>query len=196
MMRLIEQNLTSEQTEFFKNSKIRNIHGKLLPVYRADVNDFNTFDESKIGNGGYLFGKGLYFTFSEEIARDYGDLIREFYLNITNPFYYNNIDRDVVENILKNSGFDDLDIKLLDKVFDGGCDFYDGDLLDDILERVYPGNKWYENLSEIVKKLGYDGIVADNEIVAFYPNQIKLTTNTHPTSSASINERFGTDFPD
>ena len=46
--------------------------------------------------------------------------------------------------------------------------------------------KMTDGIREFLSSLGYDGIVSKQETVAFYPEQIKETTNKNPTSNPDI----------
>lgn len=103
--------LSKQQQEFFKDSKVRDEKGNLLVVYHGTKNgDFTTFDLNKIGSGATSFssnGSGFYFTENKKMAQNYAGTIEgykktnsllglknekvnpkvyETYLNITNPF--------------------------------------------------------------------------------------------------------------
>ena len=80
--------LSAEQQEFFKDSKIRDAEGNLLVVYHGSPSEFTEFKHSKIGGHGTSLGKGFYFTEDINLAssfyRDGGQLLKG-YLNITKP---------------------------------------------------------------------------------------------------------------
>lgn len=83
--------LTPEQQEFFKDSKILDDNGRLRVVYHGTNNtEFNIFDSKYVGSASGdvgFFGKGFYFAFTEGEAAYYGSKrIIPVYLNITNPF--------------------------------------------------------------------------------------------------------------
>lgn len=63
------RNLTKEQAEYFKDSKVRDAEGNLIPVYHGTFEDFTVFDINKTANAN-IFGKGHYFTNSEKDARN------------------------------------------------------------------------------------------------------------------------------
>lgn len=82
--------LSPEQIEFFRDSQIRDEEGRLLEVYHGTYSDnFTVFDWRMTGSrdGGW-FGRGFYFTFYEDEARMYGPNVMNAYLNIKNPFVY------------------------------------------------------------------------------------------------------------
>jgi hypothetical protein len=83
--------LTLEQTEFFKDSKVRDENGNLLVVYHGSFENFNVFDKSFSRTENY-FGKGFYFTTS---AKD----VKENYLN-------------------PSSGKNDVNVKIEDMAYD------------------------------------------------------------------------------
>ena len=91
--------LTPEQTEFFKDSKIRDENGNLRVVYHGTPNgDFNTFRISDGAHSSLMaqYGAGYYFDSVRDSAARYANDINkssgkrnpkvfEVYLNITNP---------------------------------------------------------------------------------------------------------------
>jgi hypothetical protein len=82
--------LSKEQQEFFKDSKVRDKDGNLMVVYHGtNQGDFNTFlwDKTQRADGGF-FGRGHYFTSSKGMADLYGKRVIEAYLNIKNPFVW------------------------------------------------------------------------------------------------------------
>lgn len=60
--------LTKEQTEFFKDSKVRDKDGNLLKMYHGTFAEFTTFDIEKTSDDAY-YGKGFYFTSDENDAK-------------------------------------------------------------------------------------------------------------------------------
>lgn len=93
--------LSKEQQEFFKDSAIKVIRengfskissdGKLFPVYHGtNTGEFYKFDKNLAGlshDKGW-FGKGFYFAFTEAEAKFYGKRVLKSYLNIKNPFVF------------------------------------------------------------------------------------------------------------
>jgi hypothetical protein len=80
--------LTAEQQEYFKDSKVRDENGNLLVVYHGSASEFTVFNKSKIGAHGSAHGHGFYFTENEGLASSYhkeGGQLLKGYLNITNP---------------------------------------------------------------------------------------------------------------
>ena len=70
--------LTKEQVEFFKDSDVRDIRGRLIPVYHRTNADFTVFDKSAGKQHGSKYGKGFYFSITPE---NYGNNTMEVYLN-------------------------------------------------------------------------------------------------------------------
>lgn len=86
--------LSKGQQTYFRDSKIKDVDGKLLTMYHGTNGDFYTFDLGKIGNNtknAGNFGDGFYFTYSKDRAKDYGKNVKETYLNIQNPFSYDSL---------------------------------------------------------------------------------------------------------
>lgn len=82
--------LTKEQQEFFRGSQIRDRQGRLREVYHGtNSGEFTVFDwsETQRTDGGW-FGRGFYFTFYQGEARMYGQRVLSAYLNIKNPFVF------------------------------------------------------------------------------------------------------------
>lgn len=82
--------LTKEQQEFFRGSQIRDRQGRLREVYHGtNSGEFTVFDwsETQRTDGGW-FGRGFYFTFYQGEARMYGKRVLPAYLNIKNPFVF------------------------------------------------------------------------------------------------------------
>lgn len=149
---------------------------KLIKAYHASNSEFDEFDINKIGsgNGGALFGEGFYFARYRSGAEPYGDIVKEYYLNLKNPFPYYTTDKNVVINLCKKSGlkYDENYLNSLEEY-----DFDDLDLLDNILDVALLEDNPYEVFTDMCKKAGYDSIDAGDEIVVFNPKSI-LNKNT------------------
>ena len=72
--------LTQEQAEYFKDSKVRDSKGNLKIMYHGTDADFTIFDRGKLKDG-----LGFFFTEDKREAADYGTP-KGAYLNITKPF--------------------------------------------------------------------------------------------------------------
>jgi hypothetical protein len=178
--------LTPEQSAFFKNSKVRDRQGKLLVCNHFTDNKFDGFDKSFIGtSNGMDYGSGFYFSATE--LDWYGSNKMVCYLNIRNPFtldLWTDGGREQFFTLLSGCGYDE-DIEYYRDDAERIVDNYgSSEFLDMIISPT--------ELTNICVKKGYDGIVVGdvekNEIIAFEPNQIKSITNTNPTSSNKLNE--------
>ena len=80
--------LTTEQAEYFKDSKVRDDNGNLLVVYHGSPNKFTEFSHRFMNTHGNAHGKGFYFTEDIEYAKGFekdGGQILKGYLNISKP---------------------------------------------------------------------------------------------------------------
>ena len=86
--------LSNGQAEYFKDSKIRDKDGNLLRVYHGTNSEYTVYDSSLLWASSWdlwFFWDGWYFATHKWEARYYGRNVMEWYLNITNPFYYGNM---------------------------------------------------------------------------------------------------------
>lgn len=96
----IGESLSTKQEDYFKNSKIRDSKGNLIPVYHGSKEtDIKVFDprQAKSQFGEYKFGNAVvnYFSKDRETAKGYTNMgtdegVYEVYLNIENPYIVNN----------------------------------------------------------------------------------------------------------
>ena len=192
--------LTSEQSEYFKHSKIVDDNGNLKVMHHGSPETFTIFDRSKAKASGY-YGRGFYFTDSDSHAKQYGNTY-DVYLNITNPI------KDGTKNITKEQlrKF----VEAVAENEDYGIDNYGyGATVDSVTDSVY-GKSDFAMLMDVnascvgdmvaaielfneVNGTDYNGIITPTETVAFYPEQIKLVTNQTPTSDKDI--RFSLEDP-
>lgn len=75
--------LTVQQEEYFKDSKIRDEDGNLLVVYHGTSEDFTVFDRSKGRSNMDI--QGSFFSPWDIDAEGYGPNVKTVYLNIKNP---------------------------------------------------------------------------------------------------------------
>lgn len=157
------RNLSEEQQEFFKESKVRDVEGRLLEVYHGtDAEEFTIFDK-ELSDEDNVLGQGLYFTADKEQGEKYGNRIYATYLNIKNPFIINDLTTYSLANEIMNQN--------------PNADIIDSDY----------GVASTSKMTEYLIANGYDGIRAgENVFVAFYPEQIKNTTNKKPTLNPDI----------
>ena len=182
--------LTAEQAEYFKNSKVRDDNGNLKVVYHGSPSKFYEFDWAKVGTNGTQEGKGFYFADNEDIAWEYVNSTdggaRAFYLNIKNPLsgLEVTLSKAKVKRLLKESDkfvqqvFDDdyfLDNwgdtayygkdKVLNEAVDGLFKYNqsDADILYDIMNTagIYNNADVQSYMEFITDKFGYDGIITE-----------------------------------
>lgn len=179
--------LSNNQVKFFSQSKCVNEDNNLLVVYHASNNDFTTFDAGKIGSGGgSIYGKGFYFCDNSFGLDIYGKYIKEFYLNLKNPFrwemceeeadYLYNLDMFI--EVLEANNFNVTD-ELREQLEEDLLELSGG--IDTVIEKtcgVGFAQKYF-------MRAGYDGIMNLDvgDYVAFDSNQIKLCSNKMPTAS-------------
>ena len=208
--------LSREQREFFKDSKVVDDNGKLRTTYHGSPNRFFTFDRGRIGKGNDQFGAGFYFATSEEASRSYGDNVHKTYLNITKPIVINRTadggdlfdvkitQKQAYEILKRHPLIYDPESSSLGDMFEeywevGAKDYMIREaaknfnsigLLDSdyLAYRDYP-NELHEAIRDV---LGYDGVevrfdnTGERFYVAWFENQIKLTTNKKPTGDVDI----------
>jgi hypothetical protein len=216
--------LSKEQAEFFKDSKVRDKDGNLLVMYHGTSSDvkFTVFERRKMVNG-KNFGDGFYFTEDENAAYSWGSKnVYEVYVDIKNPYIASSVDGetpDVIVEIVKERYGESYD-RLSNDPNWWGNKFSRDEYIEQnsgswrnpdiaLISAVRTSDIPYENdaqyygeiarrKTELLESLGYDGVIVPSnrlnrtyqEIVAFNSNQIKLTTNTTPTSDPDIRYSF------
>lgn len=186
--------LTEQQQEYFKDSKVRDAEGNLRPMYQGGTGSFTVFDRKK-SKGSNLYGRGFYFTDSKTHAGQYGD-VREFYLNITNPVSTTetSITRAqmcrflaaVAENeddfSFENYGYGATVDSVLRSIY-GKSDFL---MLNDVSQTAIGDMVAAVELFNEVNGTSCDGLIMNTETVAFRPEQIKNVDNKKPTGDPDI----------
>lgn len=181
--------LTSAQYKFFKDSKCLDEDGALFLVYRATNHDYDTFDFSRLGTGaGSIFGKGVYFSANKDSVKIYGNTIKEYYLNLKNPFKYIAVDEEAdalynLENFINVLEQNNFPVnEALHQVLEEDLLENEGGL--DTLIELTCG---VDAATTFFKNCGFDGIINLDvlDFVAYEPNQIKLRNNAKPTMAAS-----------
>jgi len=176
--------LSEEQKEYFKGSKVVDENGKLLVVYHGTRNaDFTVFNRNI-----------NFFTDSKEMADSYAPTGEKYtgYLNMKNPFVVDAkgdkwsgiaVDDEIVQ-MLRESGASvfkergawrttPADIAYaIEEGIDEGIFDYDGV----IIRNVDDTGSWHK---------GTDNVVA-NDYIIFNSNQFKNRDNTTPTSDKDI----------
>ena len=186
--------LTEQQREYFRDSKVVDRDGQLKVMYQGGTGDFTVFDRKKSSYAN-LYGRGFYFTDSEAHARQYGSA-REFYLNITHPV-------STTEATITRSQMREFLQAVADNEDDFSFENYGyGSTVDSVLKSVY-GKSDFAMLYDVnqtaigdmvaavelfneVNGTDYDGLILDTETVAFRSDQIKNTDNQKPTKDPDI----------
>lgn len=186
--------LTEQQREYFRDSKVVDRDGQLKVMYQGGTGDFTVFDRKKSSYAN-LYGRGFYFTDSEAHARQYGSA-REFYLNITHPV-------STTEATITRSQMREFLQAVADNEDDFSFENYGyGATVDSVLKSVY-GKSDFAMLYDVnqtaigdmvaavelfneVNGTDYDGLILDTETVAFRSDQIKNTDNQKPTKDPDI----------
>lgn len=171
-----------------KSSKILDKNGEPLIVYHGTDEDFEEYNFSEKGTGGWSRSGSknakeneIYLTSSKEHAKGYGENIINLYANIKNP--------------LKISVVDELDEwrkeefgKKYRNVQEMIDDYYSGEIYE-----AYDADYNFRKYSDESKETGKDGVIFDfgnlvnsdtgekikSIIVAFDPNQIKSSNNNN-----------------
>ena len=187
--------LSEQQKEFFKDSKVRDAEGRLRPMYRGDAESFTVFDRKK-SKGSNLYGRGFYFTDSKTHAGQYGNNVREFYLNITNPV-------STTETTITRAQMRRFLAAVAENEDDFSFENYGyGATIDSVLRSIY-GKSDFLMLNDVsltaigdmvaavelfneINGTSYDGLIMDTETVAFRSEQIKNVDNLNPTSDPDI----------
>lgn len=186
--------LSQQQQEYFKDSKVRDGNGNLLTVYHGTNNEFNVFERRT--NDARGFAPGFYFTIDKSGADSYSNYdiskTKEVYLNIKKPIngldekptnitlkqvqdIYSSFNKEtkINEEYLKNNSsksvLNNIFYDLQEQLESNPIENYDADIL--------------QKFSDIT---GYDGVYENGTYVAFQPNQIKNVDNTNPTNSDDI----------
>lgn len=195
--------LSTEQSEFFVDSQIRTEDGRLRAVYHGTSKDFTIFDIERAGQNfanDSRFGKGFYFANSrrDALAWTEGTRVVEAYLNITKPLRADEAaPPDIAAKIKqyiaeKLANFDTANWPISKNQYAANLNRIESIYLNDVgtfidVFKYDDSGKMTDGIRKFLTELGYDGIVTDKEVVAFYPNQIKSVDNKTPTESDDIN---------
>ena len=175
---LTEDQWLSVRTAAFKNwfgdwekepqnaSKVVDENGEPRVVYHGTYGDFTVFDKAKIGSAtDYgLWGRGFYFTNMENTP--YGNKKLALFLNIRNPFIFN-------------------DYKSAEEIGDY-LNIWDGNFHEDDRFGIFrPYATGAAQIADSAQERGHDGLIAVlgkwTEYIAFEPNQIKSATDNRGT---------------
>ena len=206
--------LSPEQQEYFKNSKVVDENGNLRAVYHGTVGEFYTFDKTYLGTAtGVGDAKlGFFFTSNKNVALEYA-------VNAHDTKYFNLVhriasgDKTKVDKLLKLDGYKEFamteDVKELAILQDKGerfeHDVYEvylnikNPLVDDWNGMTYRKAKMLKLVTRALQE-NYDGVIIkniddsydhDGQIsdiyVIFEPNQVKFTSNKNPSTSNDMN---------
>ena len=192
--------LSAEQQEFFKDSKVRDENGNLLVVYHGSPKGRTTiFDKSKTSKDNDM-GQGIYFTTDAEDASTYmgetkGKKLYRAYLNFKKPFIISDNTTMTLEEAR------DLLILAEDRFVASDTFWYLVQNAKDglVTTSQFANTNMSIHMTELLEKSGkYDGIidetVADKfnlkegtvHYIALQANQIKDTSNKAPTSDPDI----------
>lgn len=176
--------LSQQQQEYFKDSKVVDDNGALIPVYHATDAHFTEFDLGKLGKETDINAAdaALALTAHTGIWFNTGDIRKKTrqenalygYLDIKAPYHAGTVE-GLANDILDRTG---TNFNELQEQYEAG----DYSALSEIGERYRNSLEWG----------GYDGIVLDDEefggtsYVAFDSSQFKNIDNTSPTESKDI----------
>ena len=202
------EELDESREEFFKNSKVRDAQGNLLPVYHCSFSDFDTFsidqEDGTLDRSDWSGEFGFaWFTDDINYARNYGDGSFEYecYLNITNPLDIGELNGEVEvdDGIEVKDDFYNEGVIKVSHEFIRLCKLVN--IEPELMVKYY--HKWYETgciydltrrafFKNLVVKLGYDGVEAteggNRTWGCVRPNQLKLVSNENPTDKDSMKE--------
>ncbi len=135
-----------------------------------------------------MYGRGYYFAFDSDYSSDFGENIREFYVDIKNPYYIDiNAPASKIANFLESKGIE--------------VDFDYSNMISHFFAKNFGSQKFADTLVD----LGFDGVIVRTdegdywETVAFHRNQMKLAdavTYDNDGNVIPISERFNSDEVD
>ncbi len=174
--------LSEAQMKYFKDSKVRDYEGNLLPVYHGTKEEFTIFEPyysyESSRHGGLNWAAKDY-----EYAKDYSwsdePIVLKGYLNITKMLDIGDIDSytDYQKTLQELANIVQLTTDELEEM----VDFRNARIYD-----ITSSKKFKERIVE----LGYDGVMAWESGLVTYgfvdSNQFKNIDNTNPTSSEDI----------
>jgi len=171
--------LSPEQVEFFKDSKVRDAEGRLIPVYHGSPSKFTIFKHEYLNTHGNAHGRGFYFTDYKSLAEGYekeGGQLLEGYLNITNPMSEEKVTikkpklvkliqaicEEEAKSLVADDSYENVQEALRDTWISNYVNTYQMNMVDaykKVTDIIYSGN---DNDVDIVAELSN---VADAEIV-------------------------------
>ena len=177
----LKYKLSPEQETFFKDSKVRDENGELIPVYHGTNSEFDQFSPlaGSSSSTRNRWGEGNYLAYDKDMANGYGVNLKEMYANITSP----------ITNNQKTVSFEQYDalhrrINNGEPAYREDYDMYDNDM--DLLWDITDNGQWKKYAQDIKDTTGKDGVIMDDMAITFSPNQTKYTNNLNPTDSADM----------
>lgn len=181
----VNQTETQQFKRWFGKSKVVDAEGKPLVMYRGGE-EIHVFDRKK-SRASNLYGRGFYFTESEQHAKQYGEA-RRFYLRIENPLSAGSGVKKITQKQMRaflEAIADDEDFGLdnygygatVDSVLAGLKGKTDFDALQDINATAIGDFVAAIELFNDVNGTNYDGIITPTETVVFDSTQIKSATD-------------------
>ena len=153
-------------------SKVVDENGEPLVVYHGTNAEFSIFDKNYIGfsNDSGFYGKGFYFTHNSISVKQYGNIIKPYFLKIKNPVITYDSPKEFSTSIWIPKGAKNLLGQGLEPYEWHKWNFY----LDD---------NFSEKVTNYILENGRNGIIAENvgEYIVYDPNQIKLADGTNTT---------------
>lgn len=158
--------LSAEQKEFFKDTKIKDENGNLLVMYHGtQKGGFTVFQNKRRPNT-----EGFYFTNDKK----YSDVFEG--KNRKTGKYYDSVQEGIDKGYYNPETYEVyLDVK---NPFVLTADQQD----------IIEGIGYWENIYKPIKARGYDGVMMEDmsQVFVFNSNQIKRVDNTNPTSNPDI----------
>ena len=187
---LMDQTESRQFKHWFGDSKVVNEDGSPKLMYRGGNEDIEIFDRRK-SKASNLYGRGFYFTESEEHAKQYGG-VNSYYLRIEHPLDASSGDKQINQSQMRNF------LEAVAEDEDYGLENYGyGATVDSVL-RSLRGKDDFAALQDInatavgdfvaaielfneVNGTKYDGIITPTETVVFDSRQIKSATDNAGT---------------
>lgn len=187
---LMDQTESRQFKRWFGDSKVVNEDGSPKLMYRGGNEDIEIFDRRK-SKASNLYGRGFYFTESEEHAKQYGG-VNSYYLRIEHPMDASSGDKQINQSQMRNF------LEAVAEDEDYGLENYGyGATVDSVL-RSLRGKDDFAALQDInatavgdfvaaielfneVNGTKYDGIITPTETVVFDSRQIKSATDNAGT---------------
>lgn len=176
--------LSQQQQEFFKDSKVRDDEGNLVVVYHSTDADFTVFDKDKLGSitdfNAMDVGLaatshiGFWFNTSDLRGKTYQSNVLAGYLDVKRLYHAGTLE-NLVNQILEHYG---EDYNELQDRFETG--------------EITVSKELGEYFTGWLESEGYDGIEVDDtefggtSYVVFNSNQFKNVDNKNPTSNPDI----------